>query len=213
MNITYISPTSNTTTNTPKTITSTMQNNISISILSNNDRNFIEFTRCLYKAKSVVQELQAFSNTVKPTLSPYQGNSSRKATDEFIQHVNQYLEGSFRKFNHMCKILLVVLTKLESNQPVRRERIESFRQEVVLEWRKAIYVRRELLSLLQMKQDFRIIPSPESSTCNNLDSSNSSSSSNSSHGDSSHGDSSSELIESDDDDTTPEPTSFDSSSS
>lgn len=213
MNITFISPSSNTSTNTPKSIPTTMQNNISTSILSNNDRNFIEFTRCLYKAKSVVQELQAFSNTVKPTLSPYQGNSSRKATDEFIQHVNQYLEGSFRKFNHMCKILLVVLTKLESNQPVRRERIESFRQEVILEWRKVICVRRELLYLLQMKQDFRIIPSPESSTHHLDNSSSSSSSSNSSTNGGNHGDSSSELIESDDDDTTPEPTSFDSSSS
>ena len=128
------------------------------STLSNSDRSFIEFTRCLHKAKSVVLELQAFSKTVKPTLSPYKSNP-----DEFTVYVNQHLEKSFRKFNHMCKILLVVLTKLESNQPVRRERIDSFRQEVILEWRKATTVRRDLLVLLQKKdQEIHALDTPTS---------------------------------------------------
>lgn len=137
------------------------------STLSNSDRSFIEFTRCLYKAKSVVQELQEFSKTVGPTLclSPFaqkQRYDPRISTDEFIKHVNQYLEESFRKFNNMCRVLLIVLQKLETNQPVRRERIDSFRQEVINEWKKANKVRQDLLLLVQDSYQVSKLPSPQS---------------------------------------------------
>ncbi|KAG2207675.1 hypothetical protein INT47_011795 [Mucor saturninus] len=126
---------------------------MSHSTLSSSDRSFIEFTRCLYKVKSVVQELQAFEKSVGPT--PF----GKEQNHDFIQHVNLYLEESFQKFNHMCKVLLIVLTKLESNHPVRRERIDSFRQEIIYEWRKAITVRQDLVILLETNT---IIPSPYS---------------------------------------------------
>ncbi|KAL7310751.1 hypothetical protein PS15m_010213 [Mucor circinelloides] len=137
------------------------------STLSNSDRSFIEFTRCLYKAKSVVQELQEFSKTVGPTLclSPFaqkQSYDPRISTDEFIKHVHQYLEDSFRKFNNMCRVLLIVLSKLESNQPVRRERIVSFRQEVLNEWKKADKVRQDLLLSVQDSYQVSKLPSPQS---------------------------------------------------
>ncbi|KAL9537664.1 hypothetical protein MBANPS3_011570 [Mucor bainieri] len=107
------------------------------STLSNSDRSFIEFTRCLYKAKSVVQELQEFSKTVGPTLclSPFaqkQSYDPRISTDEFIKH------------------------------PVRRERIDSFRQEVLNEWKKADKVRQDLLLLVQDSYQVSKLPSPQS---------------------------------------------------
>jgi hypothetical protein len=136
------------------------------STLSNNDRSFIEFTRCLYKAKSVVKELEEFSKTVGPTfyltpLSQERQYDPRITIDEFIKHVQQYLEESFRKFNHMCRVLLLVLSKLEASQPVRKERIDSFRQELIAEWRKATIVRQNLITLVQT-QTYNItkLPSP-----------------------------------------------------
>jgi hypothetical protein len=143
------------------------------SILSNNDRSFIEFTRCLYKAKSVVQELQEFSKTVGPTLclSPFaqkQRYDPRISTNEFIMHVNQYLERSFQKFNNMCRVLLIVLQKLETNQPVRRERIDSFRQEVINEWKKANKVRQDLILLVQDSYEVSKLPSPQSNESSSI---------------------------------------------
>jgi hypothetical protein len=107
--------------------------------LSKGDQNFIEFTRCLYKAKLVVQELEEFSNIVE----------SHTETHEFIKQINQYLDESFRKFYHMCRVLLVILQKLESNHPVKRERIESYRYEVLQEWKKTIIIKQNLIYFLQ----------------------------------------------------------------
>ncbi|CEP17148.1 hypothetical protein [Parasitella parasitica] len=131
------------------------------STLSNSDRSFIEFTRCLYKAKTVVLELQEFSRTVGPTLClpPF---AQKQTTDEFLKHVNHYLGDSFRKFSNMCRVLLIVLAKLELNQPVRRERIDSFRQEVLNEWKKADKVRQDLLLLVQDTYQVSKLPSPQS---------------------------------------------------
>ncbi|KAI8054937.1 uncharacterized protein B0P05DRAFT_560822 [Gilbertella persicaria] len=146
-----------------------------MSTLSNSDRSFIEFTRCLYKIKSIVQELEVFSHTVRSSLD-YQQETN---TQEFIRYVQQYLENSFKKFNHMCRILLYVLSKLESNQTVKRERIDSFRQEVTNEWRKANFVRQDLVLLVHRKhskdQFNTTLPSP-SSLSNHDQSSNASSS-------------------------------------
>jgi hypothetical protein len=178
-----------------------------VSTLSNSDRSFIEFTRCLYKTKSIVQELQQFNKTVEPTLMLQHYNEG----EQDIEFIQQYLEESFRKFNHMCKILLVVLTKLESNQPVKRERIDSFRQEVVLEWRKVIIMRRDLLLLIQQKkkdQKSILLSSPVS----NLSSSSSSSSSSEEKEDSDMMDESDNGDDDDDDDTSIEPTTTSSSS-
>lgn len=131
----------------------------SSSTLSNSDRNFIEFTRCLYKAKSVVQELQTFSTAVGPTLSNSSGQFEYEV--DFTSRVKQYLDDSFCKFNHMCKILLLVLSRLESGQTVRRERIDSFRQELVEEWRKASIIKQDLLKLIQCS---RTIPTDKTFT-------------------------------------------------
>lgn len=140
------------------------------SILSNltkSDRNCIEFTRCLYKAKLVVQELEEFSQTVGPTLclSPCEKRNQydpRISTDEFTKNVYQYLDDSFRKFNHMCRVLLVVLKKLESNHPIKKERIDSFRQEVLNEWKKALRIKQNLLSFVQYQSSRNSLPSPSS---------------------------------------------------
>ncbi|KAI9340352.1 hypothetical protein BD770DRAFT_399683 [Pilaira anomala] len=117
---------------------------MSTSTLSNSDRNLIEFTRCLYKLKSVVNELQVFEKAVKPSFA--------KGDYDYFQQVNLYLEQSFQKFNHLCKVLLIVLTKLESNHPVRQERINSYRQELIIEWKKAIKVRQELVIFIEKSE-------------------------------------------------------------
>ncbi|KAI8080367.1 hypothetical protein BDF21DRAFT_418889 [Thamnidium elegans] len=130
---------------------------MSPSTLSNSDRNFIEFTRCLHKLKSVVKELQVFELTIKPSFA--------KVDHDYFQQVNSYLLNSFQKLNHLCKVLLIVLTKLESNHPVRQERIHSYRQELIIEWRKAIKVRQELVIFMgKTESQFSVISDEESDT-------------------------------------------------
>ncbi|KAI8992679.1 hypothetical protein BDB01DRAFT_779270 [Pilobolus umbonatus] len=128
------------------------------STLSSNDRTFMEFARCLYKAKSVVLELEAFSQTVGPILclSRYdqeQQYDPRISPQEFIKRVNEYLNVSFRRFNHMCKILLIVLKKLEFNQSIARERIDSFREEVINEWKKANVIKLNLMLIIKKRKE------------------------------------------------------------
>ncbi|CEI93590.1 hypothetical protein RMCBS344292_07822 [Rhizopus microsporus] len=65
----------------------------------------------------------------------------------------------------MCKILLLVLSRLESGQTVRRERIDSFRQELVEEWRKASIIKQDLLKLIQCS---RTIPTDKTFTDDTL---------------------------------------------
>lgn len=124
------------------------------STLSHSDRNFIEFTRCLHKLKSVVKELQVFERTVKP---------ANAVDPDYFQQVNSYLLTSFQKLNHLCKVLLIVLTKLESNHPVRQERINSYRQELIVEWRSAIKVRQELVIFIGYRQ-FSVMSDEDSDT-------------------------------------------------
>ncbi|KAI9250779.1 hypothetical protein BY458DRAFT_493776 [Sporodiniella umbellata] len=114
-----------------------------LSRLSKSDQSFIEFTRCLYKAKSIMLELQTFSKTVGPSL--YRENKINP--EDFVHYVRLYLDGSIRKFNQLCKVLLAVLSRLESNQAVRKERIHSFRQEVLDEWKKASGLKQDLYKL------------------------------------------------------------------
>jgi hypothetical protein len=147
---------------TLNSITSNSVQSLSSSTLSKSDQNLIEFTRCLYKAKSVVQELQIFSTTVGPTL--YLPNSIKHEiqinANDFTRHIKIYLDESIHKFNQLCKVLLVVLSTLESNQSVKRERIDSFRQELVDEWRKATNIKQDLLKLIQyndMKNEIQSI--------------------------------------------------------
>ncbi|KAI8363931.1 hypothetical protein BD560DRAFT_437007 [Blakeslea trispora] len=173
MNITSVLPPLSTTTSnstptaavaaTAATATTAVNhsNTMSNSSLSNHDRNFVEFTRCLYKVKLVVHELEVFSHTVQSSIQyNYEGNGH-----DLVRQVQLYLEESFKKFNHMCHVLLVVLSKLE-HQTVKKERIDSFRQEVMNEWRKAILVRQDLVQLVQRKHKDRLcqtmMPSPSS---------------------------------------------------
>ena len=131
MNITSVLPPLTSTSSTNSTATAAVAavasntNPSMSSSLSNSDRNFIEFTRCLYKVKSVVQELEVFSHTVQSSVHyHYEGNAH-----ELVHQVQQYLENSFKKFNHLCHILLAVLSKLE-HQTVKKERIEIGRAHV-----------------------------------------------------------------------------------
>lgn len=140
-----------------------------LSKLSKSDRNCVEFTRCLYKAKSVVQELEAFSQIIGPSMcsSPPLSHEKKQAhydVDECNRHAYQYMDESFKKFKHMCRVLLIVLAKLESNHPVKKERIDSFRQEVIDEWNKATRIKHNLLSFIQYQSSRNSLPSPPSSS-------------------------------------------------
>lgn len=109
------------------------------SSLSFTDRSFIEFTRCLYQTKSIVKDLQAFSESACPSfrVSLYNGQSTsssshdpRLASETFVRQVNQYLDAKFKKFSHLCRMLLMILDKMETSPTVKRERVQSFRTEV-----------------------------------------------------------------------------------
>ncbi|KAI8384624.1 uncharacterized protein BYT42DRAFT_612309 [Radiomyces spectabilis] len=141
-------------------------NPLESSTLHNTDRAFIEFTRCLHQAKNIVKELQAFSASVCPSLclnpcldpNVPRKPDARLGNAAYIQHINDYLNDTFRKFSRLCKILLMVLEKMGTNPCVRKERIDSFRSEVHEEWRLAIDVRKHLLNFIQ--QNISLFDSP-----------------------------------------------------
>lgn len=118
---------------------------------SKSDQNFIEFTRCLYKAKIIVQELEQFSRTIGPSLyiSSFKEEIS---TNEIIKSINQYLNQSFQKFNQMCKVLLLVLEKLESDYPKTKERILSYRADLLNEWEKALLIKENLILFIHQTE-------------------------------------------------------------
>ena len=131
--------------------------------LSGSDRTFIDFTRCLYQTKSIVKGLQQFSNSICPALrlSPFNGQSAssslrdpRLSSEEFVRHVNQYLDSTFQKISRLCKMLLLILVRIEqSNAEVKRERIDSFRTEVWEQMRLATYTKETLIRYIQQHID------------------------------------------------------------
>ncbi|KAI9267935.1 hypothetical protein BDA99DRAFT_504411 [Phascolomyces articulosus] len=131
--------------------------------LSISDRTFIDFTRCLYQTKSIVKGLQQFSNSICPALrlSPFNGHSAssslrdpRLSSEEFVCHVNQYLDNTFQKISRLCKILLLILERIEQGHTeVRRERIDSFRTEVWEQIRQATYTKETLIRYIQQHID------------------------------------------------------------
>ncbi|ORY96438.1 hypothetical protein BCR43DRAFT_505307 [Syncephalastrum racemosum] len=128
-----------------------------------NDRAFIEFTRCLYQAKSIVKELETFSDSVCPALrlSPHNEperistamHDPRLGSADFVRRVNEYLAQTFQKFSRLCRILLLILDKMERTPHVKRERIESFRQEVWEQVRHATFVKEQLIKYIQQHVD------------------------------------------------------------
>ncbi|SAM07431.1 hypothetical protein [Absidia glauca] len=123
--------------------------------LSAIDSQFIELTRCLYQAKTIVQDLTSFHFSILPMLSlsklhdtttPPQSGVGSAA---FHQHIKQYLDDNFTKFTKMCKVLMMILSRLEQNQQVRQERILSFRNEIMEEWRVASDIKRRIHAYLQ----------------------------------------------------------------
>ncbi|CAO3669547.1 unnamed protein product [Rhizopus stolonifer] len=118
--------------------------------LTKNDKNCIEFVRCLHKTKYVVEELQTFGTTVSSILNePTLYRQNQINPEDFLIYVKMYLDGSIRKFNQSCRTLLLVLSTFESKQSVRKEIIFSFRQELIDEWEKAIGIKKDLLKLVE----------------------------------------------------------------
>ncbi|KAG2216871.1 hypothetical protein INT45_009402 [Circinella minor] len=136
--------------------------------LSGSDRTFIDFTRCLYQTKSIVKGLQQFSNSICPALrlSPFNGHSAssslrdpRLSSEEFVRHVNQYLDNTFQKISRLCKMLLLILARIEqSNAEVKRERIDSFRTEVWEQMSLATYTKETLIGYIQQHIDSAATP-------------------------------------------------------
>ncbi|KAI9493553.1 hypothetical protein BDB00DRAFT_822481 [Zychaea mexicana] len=130
--------------------------------LSATDRTFIDFTRCLYQTKAIVKGLQQFSNSICPALrlSPFNGHSAssslhdpRLSSEDFVRHVNQYLDNTFQKVSRLCKMLLLILERIERSGEVKRERIDSFRTEVWEQMRIATYTKETLIRYIQQHID------------------------------------------------------------
>ncbi|CAO3589567.1 unnamed protein product [Absidia cylindrospora] len=119
------------------------------------DSKFIELTRCLYQAKTIVQDLTSFHASVLPTLSlstyhdPTQSPQQRIGSVAFLQHIKQYLDDNFTKFTKLCKILMMILSRLEQNAQVKQERVQSFKNEIMEEWRIASDIKRRIQTYLQ----------------------------------------------------------------
>jgi hypothetical protein len=128
-----------------------------------NDQAFIEFSRCLYQAKSIVKELQSFSANVSPSLrmsmlrqnNLTNGQENQKETaEQFLNSIRHYLDTTFEKFARLCKVLLFVLTKMENSGSVRIERITSFRRDVWDAWRVANEIKARLSALISQESMF-----------------------------------------------------------
>lgn len=91
------------------------------------DKSFIEFCRCLYQAKAIVRELERRSIFII------------QDQQEF-QQVNLY----YLKFTRLCKILLIILSQFGSSGKIKKERIDSFRLEVLQEYRMATHIKQKL---------------------------------------------------------------------
>ncbi|CDS13076.1 hypothetical protein LRAMOSA05260 [Lichtheimia ramosa] len=132
------------------------------STLMESDRTSIEFTRCLYQAKNIVKELERFSESICPALkvSPFNGFSAASSLDDprlcskdFVDKVNRYLEDTFNRFSRLCRVLLMVLEKMERSPEIRRERVVSFRTEVMEQIRIAEIIRLRIISYIQQRVD------------------------------------------------------------
>lgn len=128
-----------------------------------NDQAFIEFSRCLYQAKSIVKELQAFSANVSPSLRmtmlrqnnlTHGQDNQKESAEQFLNSIRHYLDTTFEKFTRLCKVLLFVLTKMESSGSVRIERITSFRRDVWDAWRVANDIKARLTALIAQESMF-----------------------------------------------------------
>ncbi|KAI7885105.1 hypothetical protein K492DRAFT_172455 [Lichtheimia hyalospora FSU 10163] len=130
--------------------------------LMESDRTSIEFTRCLYQAKNIVKELERFSESICPALkvSPFNGFSAASSLDDprlcskdFVSRVNRYLDDTFNRFSRLCKVLLMVLEKMQRSPDIRRERVVSFRTEVMEQIRIAEIIRLRIISYIQQRVD------------------------------------------------------------
>ncbi|KAJ2958631.1 hypothetical protein NQZ79_g5812 [Umbelopsis isabellina] len=128
-----------------------------------NDQAFIEFSRCLYQAKTIVKELQAFSANVSPSLrmsmlrqnNLTDGQDNQKETaEQFLDSIRHYLQTTFEKFARLCKVLMFVLSKMEASGSVRIERITSFRRDVTDAWRVANDIKDRLSALIAQESMF-----------------------------------------------------------
>lgn len=128
-----------------------------------NDQAFIEFSRCLHQAKSIVKELQAFSASVSPSLrmsmlrqnNLTDGQDNQKETaEQFLDSIRHYLQTTFEKFARLCKVLMFVLSKMEASGSVRIERITSFRRDVTDAWRVANDIKDRLSALIAQESMF-----------------------------------------------------------
>ncbi|KAI9300758.1 hypothetical protein BJ944DRAFT_272520 [Cunninghamella echinulata] len=121
-----------------------------ISSLRPIDSSFIEVVRCLHQIKAIVQSLLNFQAEVIPTLSlsTYQDPTTKTGSIEFFNHIQQYLNNTFHKLERLCKIIMMVLSRLEQHSETKQERIASFRKDIIEEWRVAVEIRQRLQSFL-----------------------------------------------------------------
>ncbi|KAI8335545.1 hypothetical protein BC941DRAFT_430600 [Chlamydoabsidia padenii] len=122
--------------------------------LSAIDSKFIELTRCLYQAKAIVQDLSSFYDSVLPALSlstyhePALPPQKGAGSVAFLHYIKQYLDDNFIKFTRLCKVLIMILSRLEQSGQVKLERVQSFRNEIMEEWRIASDIKRRIQTYL-----------------------------------------------------------------
>jgi hypothetical protein len=68
---------------------------------------------------------------------------------DFVSQVDTYLGESFNRFHQMCNALLIVLKNLESKEPMRRESILSFYDELLKEWNRAEAIKHALTKAIR----------------------------------------------------------------
>jgi hypothetical protein len=117
--------------------------------LTAHDKMSVDFCRCLHQAKAIVKELQSFGDSVCPAMNIYPEfiQSNKLDGPLVLKQVSKYLDTTFQKFNRLCQILLMVLSKMESKSTslLKKQRIDSFRSEVWDEWNTATFIKQRLL--------------------------------------------------------------------
>ncbi|KAI8886850.1 hypothetical protein K501DRAFT_308543 [Backusella circina FSU 941] len=109
------------------------------------EKTFVDFCRCLYQAKSIVRDLTSFSDSVCPALHSIDVVN--------INQVNQYLETTYCKFTRLCQMLMVILCRMKAMASANEECIDSFRTEVLEEWKMATKIKHRLVSLITSREE------------------------------------------------------------
>ncbi|KAI9485055.1 hypothetical protein BDB00DRAFT_90919 [Zychaea mexicana] len=112
----------------------------------------ISFVRCLYQAKAIVQDLEHLRSSAL-----FKGPS---VTPQMIVSIQTYLDTTFNKLVRLCKTLQAILNRMYAQSLINRERYQSFKADIVSEWRRATHIRLTMTNLLHRarRQQANLLP-------------------------------------------------------